>query len=88
MLGARSFRNSSTLAYKIKQEESLDQDKCIEIDSNDLLIGCKSKRDCHKVDKNGNIVLHRAFSVFLFNEEGDMLIQRRSKSKVFFRELF
>ncbi len=29
-------------------------------------------------------MLHRAFSVFLFNEEGELLVQRRARSKVTF----
>lgn len=31
---------------------------------------------------DGNVLLHRAFSVFLFNKRGDMLLQRRASQKV------
>ena len=48
----------------------------------DQATGSASKRDCHRVDPDGNIRLHRAFSVFLFNSAGDMLLQRRSVEKV------
>ena len=52
------------------------------MNENDEEIGKSTKRDCHKVDGEGNIKLHRAFSVFLFNNDGDMLMQKRSSHKV------
>lgn len=64
-----------------KQETSFDKENCILVDENDRNIGSASKRDCHRVDGN-DIKLHRAFSVFLFNKDGDMLIQKRSSLKV------
>lgn len=57
------------------------KENCILVDENDKIIGSSSKKDCHLVN-NGNIKLHRAFSVFLFNSKGDMLVQRRSIHKV------
>jgi hypothetical protein len=68
-----------------KQELFLDKENCILVDENDKKIGFASKRDCHKVDDN-QIRLHRAFSVFLFNKDGDMLLQKRSNHKVEFLE--
>lgn len=64
-----------------KQELFLDKENCILVDENDRNIGSASKRDCHKVDDN-EIKLHRAFSVFLFNKNGEMLLQKRSSHKV------
>lgn len=63
------------------QELALDEN-CILVDENDRSLGCSSKRDCHRVDENGEIKLHRAFSVFLFNSNGEMLLQKRSHHKV------
>lgn len=63
------------------QETAL-AENCILVDDYDRAIGQSSKRDCHRVDENGSIKLHRAFSVFLFNSNGDMLIQKRSSHKV------
>ena len=57
------------------------RENCILVDSNDKAIGSASKKDCHKVEGE-NIKLHRAFSVFLFNKSGDMLLQKRSSHKV------
>lgn len=70
-----------------KEDESLPNDffkeNCILVDSSDSAIGSASKRDCHRVSVDGeSIPLHRAFSVFLFNKEGDMLLQKRSSHKV------
>ena len=68
-----------------KEDEVLPLDffreNCILVDANDKPIGSASKRDCHKVE--GDVIrLHRAFSVFLFNKDGDMLLQKRSNHKV------
>lgn len=70
------------------QEAALSEN-CILVDELDHAIGQSTKRDCHRVDSNGRIKLHRAFSVFLFNSSGDMLIQKRSQHKVvYFYKLF
>lgn len=63
------------------QETALNE-ICILVDDNDRVTGSTTKADCHRVGQNNEIKLHRAFSVFLFNSDGDMLIQRRSTSKV------
>lgn len=63
------------------QEAALEEN-CILVDENDRSLGYGSKRDCHRVSADGQIKLHRAFSVFLFNTDGDMLLQKRSSHKV------
>lgn len=65
-----------------KQEFFLDTENCIAVDENDSSTGKISKRNCHKLDEDANIKLHRAFSVFLFNKKGEMLLQKRSNHKV------
>lgn len=57
------------------------RENCILVDSNDKAIGAASKKDCHRVEGD-SIRLHRAFSVFLFNKSGEMLLQKRSAAKV------
>lgn len=52
-------------------------EQLILVDSDDREIGAMPKKDCHL----GDGVLHRAFSVFLFNSAGDVLLQRRSADK-------
>lgn len=64
------------------QQEAL-KERCILVDEDDKVIGSTTKEDCHRVQPGSKSVkLHRAFSVFLFNSKGEMLIQRRSKHKV------
>ena len=52
-------------------------DLLILVDSNDNEVGQLSKADCHA----GSGTLHRAFSAFLFNEKGELLLQQRSSNK-------
>jgi len=47
------------------------------VDDDDREIGNLSKSECH----DGDGVLHRAFSVFLFNDRGELLLQQRSDGK-------
>ncbi|CAH2094676.1 unnamed protein product [Euphydryas editha] len=70
------------------QEDALDKDICLLVDEKDNFIGTATKRDCHKVGPDGNILLHRAFSVFLFNKRGDMFLQRRSSQKVTYPDYY
>lgn len=72
---------TNQLEAKTLQETAL-AENCILVDEFDRAIGQSSKRDCHRVDEHGQIKLHRAFSVFLFNSNGEMLIQKRSSHKV------
>lgn len=56
---------------------SSDSDELILVDELDNEIGYKSKADCH----DGSGLLHRAFSIFLFNAQGELLLQRRAREK-------
>ncbi|XP_034113810.1 isopentenyl-diphosphate Delta-isomerase 1 [Drosophila nasuta] len=65
------------------------KEQCILVDEQDKAIGAASKADCHRVDPETNsLKLHRAFSVFLFNTKGEMLIQRRSLQKITFPDTY
>lgn len=63
------------------QKEAM-AENCFLVDNNDKVIGTASKEFCHRVQKDGTIPLHRAFSLFLFNGKGHLLLQRRSSSKI------
>ena len=55
------------------------------MDENDRIIGKLSKYDAHRLNhESGKAPLHRAFSVFLWTEEGQLLLQRRSQHKITF----
>lgn len=51
-------------------------DQVILVDQNDQPIGV-----CNKLEAHRKAYLHRAFSVFLFNNKGELLLQRRARSK-------
>jgi isopentenyl-diphosphate delta-isomerase len=52
------------------------RDKVVLVDENDMIIGEMEKMKAHY-----EAVLHRAFSIIIFNDEGKMLIQQRALSK-------
>ena len=56
---------------------SSDDEQLILVDSDDREIGFLAKADAHL----GRGTLHRAFSVFVFNPAGELLVQQRAKSK-------
>jgi isopentenyl-diphosphate delta-isomerase len=56
---------------------SSETEELILVDADDNETGFLSKADCH----DGDGVLHRAFSLFLFNDNGELLLQKRSDAK-------
>jgi len=56
---------------------SFEDEKLIVVDKEDNILGYKTKMECHE----GEGILHRAFSIFIFNDENQLLIQKRSDSK-------
>ncbi len=64
---------SNTRYENVSSESEL----LILVDENDNEIGTISKADAH--DANGT--LHRAFSLFIFNDKGELLLQQRSPEK-------
>lgn len=56
---------------------SFDDEPLILVDSSDNVLGHASKAACH----DGDGRLHRAFSIFLFNGAGEILLQQRSEQK-------
>ncbi|CAI9262795.1 unnamed protein product [Lactuca saligna] len=67
------------------QRRLMFEDECILVDENDKVVGHDTKYNCHLMEKieKGNM-LHRAFSVFLFNSKYELLLQQRSATKVTF----
>jgi isopentenyl-diphosphate delta-isomerase len=56
---------------------SFDSERLILVDEADREIGHASKADAHA----GRGILHRAFSLFVFNPAGELLLQQRAASK-------
>lgn len=60
-----------------RQPVSSPTESLILVDDDDREIGFHPKAKCHE----GQGLLHRAFSVFLFNSKGELLLQKRSAKK-------
>lgn len=54
----------------------MQEEKVILVDEQDKPIGTMDKLEVHQKG-----LLHRAFSVFIFNDKGELLLQRRALSK-------
>ncbi len=60
-------------------------EQCILVTPSDSVLGAVDKRTSHlaeQIQQKG--LLHRAFSVFLFNEQGQLLLQKRAAEKITF----
>ena len=56
---------------------SSEDETLILVDETDRIVGHLAKGACH----DGDGVLHRAFSIFVFSPSGELLLQRRSATK-------
>lgn len=56
--------------------ETMNEERVVLVDASDVEIGTMSKSRAHSEGR-----LHRAFSIFLFNSEGRLLLQRRADGK-------
>jgi isopentenyl-diphosphate delta-isomerase len=65
------------MAERAHRIVSSDSEELILVDEHDRDIGTLSKALCH----DGDGVLHRAFSLFIFNDRGELLLQQRSADK-------
>lgn len=73
------------LSHLDQTQVQLLSEECILVDKEDQVIGSDTKKNCHL---NVNSKLHRAFSVFLFNSDGKLLLQQRARTKITFSECF
>jgi isopentenyl-diphosphate delta-isomerase len=58
-------------------ETAADSESLILVDEADREVGHLSKAECH----HGRGILHRAFSLLIFNGNGELLLQQRAASK-------
>ncbi|EPS36079.1 hypothetical protein H072_10483 [Dactylellina haptotyla CBS 200.50] len=85
---SESVAQSSELeGYDAEQVRLMDE-VCIVLDENDKPIGSASKKTCHLMANIDKGLLHRAFSVFLFDPEGRLLLQQRADEKITFPGLW
>ena len=64
-------------AHVVHEVVSSEEEPLILVDESDREIGYLSKGACH----DGDGVLHRAFSLFVFNSSGELLLQQRAAEK-------
>eukprot|EP00126_Sphaerothecum_destruens_P008700 Sdes_comp20319_c0_seq1m13975 len=76
------FKNQDDIQIQLMKEN------CIVVDENDHVLGSESKKNCHLMKNINSGLLHRAFSVFLFNSRGELLLQQRSDEKITFPGCF
>lgn len=86
-----SYFKYLTRCFSSSKMESLDEEQvkllgeqCILVDEKDEFIGSATKKTCHLLDGINPGLLHRAFSVFLFNSKQELLLQQRSDAKITF----
>ncbi|RUS24004.1 isopentenyl-diphosphate delta-isomerase [Jimgerdemannia flammicorona] len=71
-----------------EEQARLMEEMCILVDKDDNNIGADTKKACHLMKNINEGLLHRAFSVFLFNSEGKLLLQQRAAEKITFPDMW
>jgi len=92
MATSGAHRLAQALSRAQPSQVALLSEPCILVDSADRVVGSASKRDCHLAqappdqapDQVTRPLLHRAFSLFLFDERRRLLLQRRAAAKLTF----
>jgi isopentenyl-diphosphate delta-isomerase len=75
---AEALKNADDEQTRMLAEE------CLVVNDKDEVVGSASKEICHLNENIRGGLLHRAFSVFLFNSDGRLLLQQRSGKKITF----
>ena len=71
------------------QIDLMTQEQCIVVNNEDSIIQYNTKETSHTFSKeNPRGLLHRAFSVFLFDSEGRLLLQQRASNKITFPDVW
>ncbi|KUI55208.1 Isopentenyl-diphosphate Delta-isomerase [Cytospora mali] len=80
--------STSELDGHDEEQIRLMDEVCIVLDENDQAIGTASKKICHLMTNIDKGLLHRAFSVFLFNDKNELLLQQRASEKITFPDMW
>jgi len=67
-----------------EQVRMMETEEVLIVDENDNVLRAGTKRETHLMSNINNGLLHRAFSVFLFNTKGELLMQQRAREKITF----
>ncbi|KAL8672393.1 MAG: hypothetical protein Q9168_003132 [Polycauliona sp. 1 TL-2023] len=79
--------DSDLQGYDEEQIRLMDE-VCIVLDYDDKPIGSASKKVCHLMKNIDEGLLHRAFSVFLFDSNKRLLLQQRASEKITFPDMW
>ncbi|KAL8966423.1 MAG: hypothetical protein Q9197_005993 [Variospora fuerteventurae] len=71
-----------------EEQIRLMEEVCIVLDHDDNPIGSASKKVCHLMKNIDDGLLHRAFSVFLFDSQNRLLLQQRASEKITFPDMW
>lgn len=80
--------SSSLFAGHDEEQIRLMAENCIVLDYNDIPIGSGTKKLCHIMKNIEKGLLHRAFSVFLFDSQNRLLLQQRADEKITFPQMW
>lgn len=81
------YMSSFDYGTGLDQEAMMESDMLVVVDENDVLVegAVVSKKKAHEfTQEQPRGIAHRAFSIFLFNQDGRMLLTRRADSKITF----
>lgn len=85
---ATNNRTEDDLAGYDAEQVRLMDEMCIVLDENDNPIGSANKKTCHLMKNIDQGLLHRAFSVFLFDSQNRLLLQQRASEKITFPDMW
>ncbi|WFD38368.1 isopentenyl-diphosphate Delta-isomerase [Malassezia japonica] len=78
-----------SLAGHDEEQIRLMEERCIVLDNDDNYIRDGSKKECHLMTNINDGLLHRAFSMFIFDPTtGKLLLQRRAPEKITFPNMW
>lgn len=79
-----SAKDKKTFTGHDEEQIKLMNENCVVVDWNDDIVGAATKKVCHLMENIEHGLLHRAFSCFIFNDRGELLLQQRAKEKITF----
>ena len=71
-----AYNNAPFEEYLLSHENIFMEEKVIHVNTKNREVGAIEKLEAHKKG-----LLHRAFSIVIFNSKGEMLLQKRNKKK-------
>ncbi|KAI9847772.1 MAG: isopentenyl-diphosphate delta-isomerase idi1 [Thelocarpon superellum] len=87
-LASTATSGDNDLAGYDEEQIRLMDEVCIVLDEDDKPIGSASKKVCHLMKNINQGLLHRAFSVFLFDSKNRLLLQQRATEKITFPDMW